>query len=72
MIIFKHRPNIILETLFRYDCLQKSNTFVIFVTQGFPWSVRPIRGSFDSFAKVIRSPIFTNPYFGVYPLKPQN
>ena len=62
----KHHPNIISETFFINEFLQKNNLFVIFCYQVFPWSVKPIRMLFDTFAKVLRCPVYTNFNFGVY------
>ena len=39
------------------------------VTEVFPWSVKPVRMSADTFVKVLRWPVYTNPYFGSIPLK---
>ena len=45
-----------------YDFLQKNNKFVKIVTQIFPWPVKPVRMTFDTFVKVPWCPVYTNPF----------
>ena len=50
-------------TVLLYDFPQKNNKFVKnIVTRVFPRCVKSVRVSFDIFVKVLRCPVYNNPY----------
>ena len=48
-----------------YEFIKKNNKFVIFCYPSLSRSVKSMRMPFDSFAKVLRCPVYTDSYFGV-------
>ena len=66
----KRHLHIVLVAVFMYDFLQMNNNFVKYIIiQVFPWSVKPVRMSVDTFAEVLKSKVLytPTPILVVYP-----